>query len=577
MSAGLVRTSDPTRVARNSVYEVEFVGLSDHDDPWAEIELDVEFVDPDGVRRIVPAFWAGGRAWRVRYSSPLEGTHRYRTLVNGPDGTGLEGHEGDITVTGYAGTNPLLLHGGPTAAADTRHLVHADGEPFFWLADTWWSAMTERFRWPDVFQTIADDRAEKGFTVVQLVAGLVPEFVPFTRWTLSEGGQPWEDNGKGRINPAFYSVPDQKIDYLVEKGIAPCIVGGWGHWAALLGRERLLKHWRYVVARYGAYPVIWCIAGEVDLQGTWEQMSVRRIDEASLLTDMRAVLDVKEDPRTEKEQIAIWQEVAKMVGKIDPFNRMRTAHPTPPKSYSTGDLFESRDSFELELMQVGHDGRKSVPPTMVNLRRVLAAGDKPVLIGECSYEGIFGSNWHDVQRLLFWTHMLSGSAGHTYGTMAISSFNSKDDPHVPISRVSDHYWQDAINWLGSSHVGAGKRILERFPWWQLEPRQDAVEPHANADDWFLPYAAKLPGDTTIVYLPSLAMTSEPGWGIFATLTLGDLKSGATYRATWVDPRTGKDHSTFSFTADDTRHTLRSNHYWLMPTGEDWLLVVRPGG
>ena len=24
----------------------------------------------------------------------------------------------------------------------------------------------------------------------------------------------------------------------------------------------LKKHWRYLIARYGAYPVIWCAAGE---------------------------------------------------------------------------------------------------------------------------------------------------------------------------------------------------------------------------------------------------------------------------------------------------------------------------
>jgi hypothetical protein len=50
----------------------------------------------------------------------------------------------------------------------------------FWLADTWWSGMTGPFRWPDVFQRLADDRAAKAFTVIQIVAGLVPEFEPFS-------------------------------------------------------------------------------------------------------------------------------------------------------------------------------------------------------------------------------------------------------------------------------------------------------------------------------------------------------------------------------------------------------------
>ena len=46
-----------------------------------EIELDVVFTDPQGTQKTVPAFWAGGDQWKVRYASPILGTHRYRTQV----------------------------------------------------------------------------------------------------------------------------------------------------------------------------------------------------------------------------------------------------------------------------------------------------------------------------------------------------------------------------------------------------------------------------------------------------------------------------------------------------------------
>jgi len=29
-----------------------------------------------------------------------------------------------------------------------------------------------------------------------------------------------------------------------------------------MGIEKMKKHWRYLIARYGAYPVVWCLAGE---------------------------------------------------------------------------------------------------------------------------------------------------------------------------------------------------------------------------------------------------------------------------------------------------------------------------
>src|SRR6201999_3145973 len=211
----VIRWAQTASVPRNAVWELELLAATEPADPWAEIELDVEFTDPDGRTRAVPAFWNGGRSWKVRYSSATDGVHRYRSVGRAAGETGLEGVAGELTVTGYDGANPLLLHGGPRVADDGRHLAHGDGTPFFWLGDTWWTGMTGRFRWPNTFQTLAADRAAKGFSVIQIVAGLVPEFDEFSPGMASEGGQPWLDEGSGTINPAFWHVPDLKADTLV--------------------------------------------------------------------------------------------------------------------------------------------------------------------------------------------------------------------------------------------------------------------------------------------------------------------------------------------------------------------------
>jgi hypothetical protein len=557
-----VRTTDAARVPRNAVCELEFTAARDVDDPFADIQLDVEFTDPNGTRRTVPAFWNGARAWRVRYSSPVEGRHGYRSVVTGPDGTGLDALTGEVTVVGYDGANPLLVHGAPVVAADRRHLAHADGTPFLWLADTWWSAMTARFRWPDVFEELAADRHAKGFNVIQLVAGLVPEFPPFAPEMASEGGQPWTDGGAGEINPDYWTVPDLKIDHLVGLGMVPCIFGAWGYWADVLGRERTLRHWRYVVARYAAYPVVWCIAGEVDL--------------ARLHGDQRQ--DGEQLRARAARQVELWEDASRLVRQIDPFARVRTVHPTPAPptwSYASGDTFASRESFELEMLQTGHTGRNCITPTMEHLTTALAHGDKPVINGECSYEGILGSSWQDVQRFLFWSHMLSGTAGHTYGTMPISTFNSREDPWVPNSRVSMHFWEDAIDWPGATHVGVGRRILERLPWWELEASPASFEPHAGPDDWQLPYAGRLADGTLVVYLPGIGMLGANDWTALSSWTVCGLTPGASYRAVYVDPRTGVEHSGFTFHAADARYTHELGYSWNTPTGEDWVMIVQP--
>ena len=52
-------------------------------------------------------------------------------------------------------------------ADDHRHLVHADGTPFFYLGDTAWELFHRLNR--EEADRYLDDRARKGFTVIQAV------------------------------------------------------------------------------------------------------------------------------------------------------------------------------------------------------------------------------------------------------------------------------------------------------------------------------------------------------------------------------------------------------------------------
>jgi hypothetical protein len=54
------------------------------------------------------------------------------------------------------------------ASADGRHLVQADGRPFFYLADTAWSLFHRLTR--EEADLYLRNRAAKGFTVIQAVA-----------------------------------------------------------------------------------------------------------------------------------------------------------------------------------------------------------------------------------------------------------------------------------------------------------------------------------------------------------------------------------------------------------------------
>ena len=128
--------------------EITFTASQDYRDAFHEVTLDVLFETPQGRTLKVPAFWAGGRVWKVRYASPAVGTHRWRSVCSVPADRGLHGLTGTVTVEPYRGENPLYLHGPMRVAADRRHFEHLDGTPFFWLGDTWWMGLCQRLHWP---------------------------------------------------------------------------------------------------------------------------------------------------------------------------------------------------------------------------------------------------------------------------------------------------------------------------------------------------------------------------------------------------------------------------------------------
>ncbi|MGD9496170.1 MAG: DUF5060 domain-containing protein, partial [Armatimonadota bacterium] len=140
-------------------------------DPFNDVTLDVLVTAPSGRELRVPAYWAGGSTWRVRFSSPEVGRHAWRSECLRGDDPDLHGVTGEIEIADYDSDNPLIAQGNLKISQDRRFLVADSGTPFFWLADTWWMGLCGRLRWPGEFQRLTADRVAKGFSVVQMVAG----------------------------------------------------------------------------------------------------------------------------------------------------------------------------------------------------------------------------------------------------------------------------------------------------------------------------------------------------------------------------------------------------------------------
>ena len=255
-------------------------------------------------------------------------------------------------------------HGPLRVSADHRHFTHQDGTPFFWLGDTWWMGLCERLEWPEDFKTLAADRKQKGFNVIQIVAGLYPDMPAFDDRGRNEAGFPWEKD-YSRIRPEYFDKADERLYDLADENFVPCIVGAWGYHLPWLGVERMKKHWRYLVARYGALPVVWCAAGEVNLPYYLE----------------------KGFPLGGEKQAADWEGVIRYLRSINAFGRPVTVHPTGLPPLSGRRLYADQGLLDFDMLQTGHGEREVLAPTIRALRDSYGARPPmPVLNGEVCYE-----------------------------------------------------------------------------------------------------------------------------------------------------------------------------------------------
>jgi len=334
-------------------------------------------------------------------------------------------------------------------ASGRRHFEHADGTPFLWLGDTWWMGLCKRLAWPKDFKRLAADRRAKGFNVVQIIAGLYPDMPAFDPRGVNEAGFPWTRD-YARINPAYFDAADQRIAHLVDSGLVPCVVGAWGYHLPWLGVERMKKHWRYLVARWGAYPVVWCAAGE----GTMPYyLSKKKSKEAAF-------------------QKRGWTEIARYIRKIDPYDRLITNHP----SNSARNTVEDPRVLDFDLLQTGHGDRDSFGSTCRLVRESRAAEPvMPVVNGEVCYEGILDTCFADVQRFMVWSCYLSGTAGHTYGANGIWQINRRGKPYGKSPHGGNwgtRPWDDAMKLPGSGQCALARKLLMQYPWHRFEPHPE---------------------------------------------------------------------------------------------------------
>jgi len=502
-----------------AVFETSFTSARKYDNPFQDVQVDVLFRSGDQ-QWLVPAFWTGGDKWTVRFAPPVQGDYTFQVKCSDPANQAMNAAAQPLRVTAYKGDNPLLKHGFLRVSADKRHFEHADGTPFLWLGDTWWKGLCKRMTW-EGFQELTADRKAKGFNVVQIVCGPYPdENMMEERWE-NEGGKPYTTRDFSVVNPTYFEYADRRIKHLVDAGIVPVIVGGWGRpqgggnsTIAQVGLDGYKRHWRNLVARYGAYPTVWLVGGEAsDGQGPWSQL-------AQYLKD------------------------------TDPYRHILVYHaPGHPRKE-----IKDNSMFDFDMVAIGHDGIATVNATFANMKSCLEASPKrPVLCGEACYEGHMQTNFQDIQRHMFWMYMLSGAAGHTYGAAGIWHASVEGDPGIePIYDWTT--WKEGMTYPGSTQLGLAKKLLEQYPWSRFE-----VHPEWAEKDCF---AAGIPGKVRLIYQPKRGIYNWKG------TIVKELEPNVRYSAFYFDPATGRRFDQGAVKAPSGEYKVPR-----LPSPQDWVLVI----
>lgn len=459
------------------------------------------------------------------------------------------------------GENFLFKHGAVRLSKNKKYLEHADGTPFFFLADTWWYGATSRAPFP-VFKSLVKKRARQGFSVVQIVIGIPPEIDLRSKDAGNSGGHPFNDDWS--LNKEYFEEVDKKIKYLVENNIVPVIFGGWGHHIGILGLTNTKKLWYEIVARYSSYPVIFCLAGEIDL----DRAAIRHSDLARIAFHIRrfwmrevpsgtSLTRMTSGSKFLKKRIKKWTEVGDYIACIDKFKRPITAHVN--RRLTAVDLLGRKSWLSINSIQSGHS--KDSVTFMVNSIRKGVAFKLPIINMEPWYEGILGNFGDFEQRYAFWLCILSGAKGHSYGAHGIWQMSKKGENFM--KHWGDSNWQKALNFKGAKQLGLAKKFLEKYEWWKLESCFEKITPHWTKNNVYLPVAARIEGRHLFIYIPRVGEVSPSTLRLRSGLRareigVKDLNSRTFYKASFIDPKSMHVIDSFKFRGKESIIAIPNN-------------------
>jgi hypothetical protein len=221
------------------VFELSDKDAAAHPNPYATVDIKVEFRSPHSRTLAVPAFWDGGRRMVARIAPTEAGQWDYLVTANLPDWDGKTG-----SFTAASSDSLGFIH-----PANTHHWAYTERTSNkLYQAHLWMGATELLFATMDdaAFRAVADARAAQKFN--HLRGFVISE---------AQGGSYAAPDAP---NLAYFQRLDQRVRYLNQKGLIADLIlaGGPGYLTKLFpGWEQRRRFIRYVLGRYAAMDVTW--------------------------------------------------------------------------------------------------------------------------------------------------------------------------------------------------------------------------------------------------------------------------------------------------------------------------------
>jgi len=357
---------------------------------------------------------------------------------------------------------------------NARYLMHEDGTPFFYLADTVWAAFGNV---PiESWEPYLRYRKMQGFNALQI------SILPIVHDRSVGPGlvEPFAKKADGSYefshrNEAYFAKAEQMTQMAVDHGFIPVLGVLWCCYAwrrekpnrNRMTPDQVRQYATFAAARFKKFDPIFFVSGDT--------------------------------PQDDDEEIELYRIALDACKSICP-EALYTMH------IAGGQVLDERliDGVDFYMYQSGHGGQRqqSARGLATRFRRL---PPKPILNGEPCYEGHGRMRVEDRNkfsafdvRRATWQSLLSGaSMGITYGAQGIWSGQVKGMRLMHERRKFEAYdWEFAYHLQGSWDAGFAKWVFESFRLADVEP----VDLVLNEDEEIV--AASDPGRSRIVaYAP----------------------------------------------------------------------------